>query len=297
MFQDITFGKETLPKYVTSIDGKHFDDAFPPKRKKEKRYLLIPFVLEEAMMGGMEEVCCGIVGEQWSCFCSKTSYDCTVRDPRKKMWKYTDMVNGFYINNPVTGRAFPEPCLLKVAALRSPTFGDLLNDGEGKSLETWTSIFWHLTDKAKEADRVHGGLQGVHVALPTFDEKLATKASTAQVDGLVVNTNASYNKSVEVCKAVKHLVTLESISKVAGLEHELQAMASCTKALQETLKKASDFVVQLSEYLSKLGGPGMAAPGGGISICGISHVQSLLRSGHRLHSSGTSQDTQILLVN
>ncbi len=230
------------------------------------------------------------------------------------MWKYTNMVDGFYINIVVTGRAFLEPCLSKVAALRSPTFDDLLNDGEGKSLKTWRPIFWHLTNKAKEADThtpvrggwardgadsgllefttamktprqvafnslnlpkqarhgdkdgedgigeeslgsgttkrdsqsahlrmssalvkgelgsrstnaqyttVHRGLQGVHTALTAFDKKLATKASTTQVNGLVVDTNTCYDKSVEACKAVVHLVTLRSISKVAGLEHEL----------------------------------------------------------------------------
>ena len=76
------------------------------------------------------------------------------------MWKYTNMVDGFYINGHVNGRAFTEPCLPKAPALRSPTFGDLFNDGEGKSSETWTSIFCHLTNKAKEADAqtpVRGG--------------------------------------------------------------------------------------------------------------------------------------------
>ena len=66
MFQDITLREETPPKYVTSIDGKRFVDAIPLKRKKEKTYLHIPFVLKEAMMGGLKDVCCGIVGEQWS---------------------------------------------------------------------------------------------------------------------------------------------------------------------------------------------------------------------------------------
>jgi hypothetical protein len=63
---------------------------------------------------------------------------------------------------------------------------------------------------------------------------------------------------------VVYLVTLGSISKVAGLEHELRGMASQTKAFEETLEKASEFVVKLSEYVSALGGPGTAAPGGGI---------------------------------
>ena len=55
---------------------------------------------------------------------------------------------------------------------------------------------------------VHGGLQGVHAVLAAFDEKLATKASTAHLDGLVAGTNACYDKSAKACKAVEHLVTL-----------------------------------------------------------------------------------------
>ena len=38
-----------------------------------------------------------------------------------------------------------------MAALRSPTFKDLLEDGEGKTLETWNAIFRHLSDRAKDA--------------------------------------------------------------------------------------------------------------------------------------------------
>ena len=122
-------------RYITGTKGKGSVNAVPPKRtKKEKMYLLIPFVLKDAMRGGYGGICCGIVGEQWSWFCSKANNNCTMRDHRTKMWKYTDMVDGYYNNNPVTGRAFMELCLPKAAALRSPTFGDLLNDGEGKSL-------------------------------------------------------------------------------------------------------------------------------------------------------------------
>ena len=49
------------------------------------------------------------------------------------------------------GRAFGEPHLPLAAASRPPTFQDLLNQGEGKSLETWTSIFRHLCKRAKDA--------------------------------------------------------------------------------------------------------------------------------------------------
>ena len=41
-------------------------------------------------------------------------------------------------------------------------------------------------------------------------------------------------------------------------------MASCTKALEKTLKMALNFVIQLSKYVSKLGGPDTTTQGGGI---------------------------------
>jgi hypothetical protein len=31
-------------------------------------------------------------------------------------------------------------------------FKDLLDDGEGKTLETWNTIFRHLSDRAKDAE-------------------------------------------------------------------------------------------------------------------------------------------------
>ena len=36
--------------------------------------------------------------------------------------------------------------------MRSPTFKDLIEDGEGKTLETWNTIFRHLSDRAKDAE-------------------------------------------------------------------------------------------------------------------------------------------------
>ncbi len=63
-----------------------------------------------------------------------------------------DMEDGFYINDTGVGRAFGEPCLPLAAAVRSPTFKDLVEDGEGKTLETWNTIFRHLSDRAKDAE-------------------------------------------------------------------------------------------------------------------------------------------------
>ena len=68
------------------------------------------------------------------------------------MYDMMVMEDGFYINDVRVGRAFGEPCLPLVAATRSPTFQDLLDEGEGKTLETWTAIFQHLCDRAKDAE-------------------------------------------------------------------------------------------------------------------------------------------------
>ena len=67
------------------------------------------------------------------------------------MFNVMDMEDGFYINDAGVGRAFGGPCLPLAAAVRSPTFKDLVEDGEGKTLETWITIFWHLSDMAKDA--------------------------------------------------------------------------------------------------------------------------------------------------
>ena len=98
------------------------------RRKTEKTFFLLPFNLQEAMAGGPDAICCGIVGEG-SRFCSKLTRHCSVRDhSRKKMFKVMDMEDGFYINDTGAGRAFGEPCLPLAVALRSPTFKDLVKD-------------------------------------------------------------------------------------------------------------------------------------------------------------------------
>ena len=114
-------------------------------------FFLLPFNLQEVMAGGADAICCGIVGEG-SRFCSKLTHHCAVRDhSRKRMFNVMDMEDGFYINDAGVGRAFGGPCLPLAAAVRSPTFKDLVEDGEGKTLETWITIFWHLSDMAKDA--------------------------------------------------------------------------------------------------------------------------------------------------
>jgi hypothetical protein len=125
------------------------------RRKIKKTFSLLPFDLQEVMDGGTVVICCSIMGEE-SQFCSKLAGNCVVSDhwSRKKMYDVMEMEDGFYINDAEVGRAFGEPCLPLAAALRSPTFKDLLNDGEGKTLETWNTIFRHLSDRAKDAEAV-----------------------------------------------------------------------------------------------------------------------------------------------
>ncbi len=93
--------------------------------------------------------------------------------------------------------------------------------------------------------------------LEAFGEKLASKAPTSWVNGLISDTNACYTKSKEACRAVDHLVNMGSITKIVLLEHELQEMASCTMILEDTPEKALAFVSELSEYVSKLLALGM----------------------------------------
>ena len=67
------------------------------------------------------------------------------------MYDVMVMEDGFYINDVGVGRAFGGRCLPLAADMHSPTFQDLLNKGEGKSLKTWTTIFQHLCNRAKDA--------------------------------------------------------------------------------------------------------------------------------------------------
>jgi len=102
--------------------------------------------------------------------------------------------------------------------------------------------------------------------LAAFEEQLVSKASSARVDGLVMDTNACYAKSAEACRAVEQLVTFGSISKVAALEHELREMSARIRVLEVTLDRASKLVEDLSTYVVNLAGSG---PGGPASRIGV----------------------------
>jgi hypothetical protein len=64
---------------------------------------------------------------------------------------------------------------------------------------------------------IHGGIQGAYSALKAFEERLASKASSSQVNGLISDTKGCYTKSLEACRAVDQLVNMGSITKIATL--------------------------------------------------------------------------------
>ena len=159
-FQRLPTRQETrapawLDSGLTNVSLGGYSSERPPKasrRKSEKTFHLLLIDLQEVRDGGDNAICCGVVGEG-SRFCSKLSRDCAIRDhSKRKMYSALEMEDGYYINDLGSGRAFGEPCLPLGATLRSPTFSDLLTDGEGKTLETWTTIFRHLSDRAKDAE-------------------------------------------------------------------------------------------------------------------------------------------------
>ena len=98
-----------------------------------------------------KDVCGGIIGGG-SCFCTKLAHDCHYSNHRaNKMWESRPMNPGYYIHDDVSCRVYSEPCLPMAVASLFPTDKAVLEEW-GKTLETWTTIFRHLQDKAKEAE-------------------------------------------------------------------------------------------------------------------------------------------------
>jgi hypothetical protein len=108
-----------------------------------------------------EDVCGGII-EGGSCFCTKLAHDCHYSNHRaNKMWESRPMDPGYYIHNDVNCRTYSEPCLPMAVELLFPSDKAVLEEC-GKTLETWTTIFRHLQDKAKEAEG-QVGMWGVKI--------------------------------------------------------------------------------------------------------------------------------------
>ena len=150
----------------------------------------------------------------------------------------------------------------------SPAFGasSAMKDARFDHIRTSLALVkGELGTRASEAPyaTIHGGLQGTFTALAMFEEQLDSKASSARVDSLVTDTNACYDKSAEACRAVEH-VTLESISRVVALEHELRDMSARTRVLETTLDRASKLVEDLSAFVANLAGPGSGVAASGV---------------------------------
>jgi hypothetical protein len=98
-----------------------------------------------------DDVCGGIIGGG-SRFYTKLAHDCHYSNHRtNKMWESRPMDPGYYIHDDANCRAYSDPCLpMAVASLFSTD--KVLLEESGKTLETWTMIFRHLQDKAKEAE-------------------------------------------------------------------------------------------------------------------------------------------------
>ena len=102
-----------------------------------------------------EDVCGGIIGGG-SCFCTKLAHDCHYSNHRaNKMWESRPMDPGYYIHDDISCKAYSEPYLPMAVASLFPTDKAVLEEC-GKTLETWTTIFRHLQDKAKEAEGLVG---------------------------------------------------------------------------------------------------------------------------------------------
>ena len=155
------------------------------QRKVKKTFSLLPLNLQAVRDGGSGVICCGIVGKG-SQFCLKLACNCIIRGhwSKKKMYNVMEMEDGFCINDVGLERAFGEPCLPLAAASWSPTFQDLLNKGEDKSLKTRTSIFRHLCDRAKDAE-AFTPIQGRWTADDVEDRGLANFYTALKTPGRV----------------------------------------------------------------------------------------------------------------
>ena len=109
------------------------------------------------------------------------------------MYDVMEMEDSFYINDVGVGRAFGKPCLPLAAATRSPTFQDLLDEGECKSLETRTTIFRHLCNRAKDA-KAFTPVQGQRTADDVEDRGLVNFYTALMTPGRVALDSLNSSK-------------------------------------------------------------------------------------------------------
>jgi hypothetical protein len=112
---------------------------------------------------------------------------------------------------------------------------------------------------------VHGGIKGMwdelgdlKAYLGNYSTALDSKAKGSRVDKLLAKTLAAWSKGNEALRVVEQLVNHGPDSQGTRLELELRDMAQWMRDLEETIDKASKFVVELSSYLLNM----PTAPGG-----------------------------------
>ena len=132
---------------------------------------------------------------------------------------------------------------------------------------------------------LHGGIQGLWQNLGTLEDAQAHQQERlvthqAKLDGLFVDSRATWNKCEAAARAVEQLTTVGGSSKVNLLESQLASMSSKVLDLEATLDKATNFMMDLSSYVSTL--PQTAGSQSGSSVSQEeflafreSHAQSL----------------------
>ncbi len=102
------------------------------------------------------------------------------------------------------------------------------------------------------------GLHDLKAGLDKLSTALDSKTKGSRVDKLLAETLAAWSKGNKAFRVVEQLVNHGPGSQVTHLKLELRDMGQQMRDLEETLNKASKFVVELSSYISNL----PTAPGG-----------------------------------
>jgi len=101
---------------------------------------------------------------------------------------------------------------------------------------------------------LHGGIQGLWQSMGTLEEASTQQLERlgthqAKLDGLFVDSRATWNKCDAAARAVEQLTNLSGSSKVTLLESQLASMTSKVVELEATLDKATSFMMDLSSFV------------------------------------------------
>ena len=104
---------------------------------------------------------------------------------------------------------------------------------------------------------VHGGIRAMFEGLGAVEKKQrqtreAITRWTTKTDHLHANMAMAWNKSGKAMRCVEQVLNLGNTPNVLALKSELATITSWLRVFKESLKKASQFVVELSAYVSSL---------------------------------------------